>query len=89
MHDETNILPIQKHLQLHPSHVRQEAQYPSHPLQRTTTSDVPQASPETPALATTADMKANMRDKQTRIVSQHLAARDNIKILPTHLCARL
>ena len=33
LHDETNILPIQKHLQLHASsQVRQKAQYPSHPL---------------------------------------------------------
>ena len=36
LHDETNILPIQKHLQLHASQVRQEAQYPSHPLYRIT-----------------------------------------------------
>ena len=28
LHDETNILPIQKHLQLHASQVRQKAQYP-------------------------------------------------------------
>ena len=32
LHDKTNILPIQKHLQLHASQVRQKAQYPSHPL---------------------------------------------------------
>ena len=32
LHDETNILPIQKHLQLHASQVRQKAQYLSHPL---------------------------------------------------------
>ena len=32
LHDETNILPIQKHLQLHASQARQKAQYPSHPL---------------------------------------------------------
>ena len=30
LHDETNILPIQKHLQLHASQVRQKAQYPLH-----------------------------------------------------------
>ena len=32
LYGETNILPIQKHLQLHASQVRQKAQYPSHPL---------------------------------------------------------
>ena len=37
LHDETNILPIQKHLELHASQVRQKAQYPSHPLYRYTT----------------------------------------------------
>ena len=36
LHDETNILPIQKHLQLHTSQVRQKTQYPSHPLHRYT-----------------------------------------------------
>ena len=30
LRDETNILPIQKHLQLHASQVRQKAQYSSH-----------------------------------------------------------
>ena len=34
LHDETNISPIQKHLQLHASQVRQKAQNPSHPLYR-------------------------------------------------------
>ena len=37
LHDKTNIVPIQKHLQLHASQVRQKAQYPSHPLHRYTT----------------------------------------------------
>ena len=42
LHDETNILPIQKHLQLHASQVRQKAQYPSHPLYRYTTHNTSQ-----------------------------------------------
>ena len=33
---------------------------------------------------TTADIKANMRDIHTTIVSHHIAARDNNKILRTH-----
>ena len=37
-----------------------------------------------PCTVTTADIKANMRDIHTSIVSQHLAARDNKKILHTH-----
>ena len=63
LHDKTNILPIQKHLQLHASQVRQKAQYPSHPLYRytthntsqrlkkPTTSDIPQTSPQTHTLS--------------------------------------
>ena len=37
-----------------------------------------------PCTVTTADIKGNMRDIHTTIVSQHLAARDNNKILRTH-----
>ena len=37
-----------------------------------------------PCTVTTADIKANMHDIHTTIVSQHLAARDNNKILRTH-----
>ena len=39
--------------------------------------------PTDPCTVTTADIKANMRDIHTSIVSQHLAARDNNKILRT------
>ena len=39
--------------------------------------------PTDPCTVTTADIKANMRDIHTTIVSQHLAARDNNKILHT------
>ena len=42
LHDETNILPMQKHLQLHASQVRQKAQYPSHLLHRYTTHNTSQ-----------------------------------------------
>ena len=40
--------------------------------------------PTDPCTVTTADIKANMRDIHTTIVSQHLAAKDNNKILCTH-----
>ena len=99
LHDETNILPIQKHLRLHASQVRQKAQYPSHPLYIYTThntslrlmkpttfnnSRYTTNIPTDPCTVTTADIKANMHDIHTRILSQHLAARDNNKILRTH-----
>ena len=99
LHDETNILPIQKHLQLHASQIRQKAQYPSHPLYKYSTHNNSQRLkkpttfnnsryttniPTDPCTVTTADIKANMRDIHTTIVSQHLAARDNNKILRTH-----
>ena len=99
LHDETNILPIQKHLQLHASQIRQKAQYPLHPLYKYTTHHNSQRLmkpttfnnsryttniPTDPCTVTTADIKANMRDIHTTIVSQHLAARDNNKILCTH-----
>ena len=94
LHDETNILPV--HKQLHASKVRQRAQYPSHPLYRYTTHNTPQRLmkpttfnnpqyttniPTDQCTVTTADIKANMRDIHTSIVSQHLAAKDNNKIL--------
>ena len=97
LHDETNILPVQKHLHLHASQVRPKAQYPSHPLHRYTTHNTSQRlkkpttfnnsrykTPTDPCTVTTADIKANMCDIRTSIVSQHLAARDKNKILRTH-----
>ena len=91
--------PYRTHLQLHASQVRQKAQYPLHPLYRYTTHNTSQRlmKPTTfsNSLYTTniptelstvisADIKANMRDIHTSMVSQHLAARDNNKILRTH-----
>ena len=40
--------------------------------------------PTDPCTVTTADIKANMRDIHTSIVSQHFAARDNNTILRSH-----
>ena len=37
-----------------------------------------------PCTVTTTDIETNMRDIHTSIVSQHIAARDNNKILRTH-----
>ena len=36
LHDETNVLPIHQHLQLHASQIRQKAQHPTHPLHQLT-----------------------------------------------------
>ena len=36
LHDETNVLPIHQHLQLHASQIRQKAQHPTHPLHKMT-----------------------------------------------------
>ena len=38
MHDETLILPIHEHIQLHTSQYKQKTQHPSHNLQKYTTS---------------------------------------------------
>ena len=91
LHDETNILPIQKHLKLHASQVRQKAKYPSHNttqrLMNPTTFNNSRYTtniPTDPCTVTTANIKANMRGIHTSIVSQHLTARDNNKILRAH-----
>ena len=41
IHDETKILPIEKHLRLHSSLLRQKASHPDHPLHRLTTQPQP------------------------------------------------
>ena len=41
IHDETKILPIQKHLRLHSSQLRQKASHPDNPLHRLTTQPQP------------------------------------------------
>ena len=38
LHDETLILPIHEHIQLHTSQYKQKTQHPSHPLHKHTTS---------------------------------------------------
>ena len=94
LHDETNTLPMHKHLQLHASQVRHKAQNPPLSLYRYTTHYTSERlmKPSTlnnprytinittdPCIVTTAEIKANMRDMHTSIVSQHLAARGNNK----------
>ena len=95
LHDETNILPIHKCLQLHASqsdkeHNTQNIHYKGNTLQRlmkpTTFNNHRYTTniPTDPCTVTAAVIKANMCDIHTSIVSQHLAARNNNKILLTH-----
>ena len=100
MHDETLTLPIHEHMQLHASQYKQKTQHPSHPLHKHTTYfNIPRLKnttiiynghyttniPTDPHTVTTTDIKTNMRHIHTSIVSRHLAARGNNKILPTPL----
>ena len=55
----------------------------SHRLMKPTTFNISRYTTN-PCTVTTADIKANMRDINTSIDSQHLAARDNNKILRAH-----
>ena len=98
LHDETLILPIHEHLQLHVSQFKQKTQHPSHPLHKHTTYfNTPRFKnnifnngrytiniPTDPHTITT----TNMCHIQTSIVSRHLATRGNNKILhipPPHI----
>ena len=94
LHDETLILPIHDHLQLHASQYKQKRQHPSHPLHKHTKYF------NTPRLKNTifnngryttnihshtitTYIKTNMHHIHTSIVSRHLATRGNNKILLT------
>ena len=93
LHDETLILHIHEHLQLHASQYKQKTQHTSHPLHKHTTYfNTPRLKntifnngryttfPQTP---NTTDIKTNMCHIHTSIVSRHLATRGNNKILRT------
>ena len=97
MYDETPILHIHEHLQLHASQYKQKTQHPSHPLHRHTTYFItPRLSLTTAATQQTFPQyphnpynrhKTNMRHIHGSIVSRHLAIRGNNKILraPPHI----
>ena len=59
LHDETGVMPIHQHLQLHASQVRQKAQHPTHPLHKLT------IHPHTPRL------KRTNRIRQHQLHHQH------------------
>ena len=78
--DETLILPLQEHLQLHVSQYKHKTQHPSHPLHKHT------AYFNTPRLKHTIfnnGRYTNMCHIHTSIVSMHIATRGNNKILRT------
>ena len=97
LHDETLILPIHEHLQLHASQYKQKPQHPSHPLHKHTTYfNTPRLKnplqqrllhkniPADPHIVTTRDIKTNMCHIHSSIVvSRHLATQGNNKILRT------
>ena len=99
LHDETVILPIHEHIQLHASQYKQKIQHPSHSLHKHATYfNTPRRKntlfnncryitniPPDPHTVTTTDIKIkiNMRHIHTSIVSRHIATRGNIKILRT------
>ena len=98
LHDETLILPIHEHLQLHAERYKHKTQHPSHPLHKHKTyfntprlkNTIFNNGPYTttiltdPHTVTTTDIKTNMRHIHTSIVSRHLATRGSNKILRTH-----
>ena len=45
IHDETKILPLQEHLKLNASQIRQKAHHSSHPLQLSTHKQTPRYKP--------------------------------------------
>ena len=93
LHDETLILPIHEHMQLHASQFKQKAQPPSHPTQthnivhhsKSLKGILNNASytTNTPTDPQTTVIKANMHRIHKCFVSMHLATRGNNKILRT------
>ena len=95
LHDETLILPIHEHLQLHASQYKQKTQHHHTPytniLQHTkakkilslTTAATQQTSHRPPYNHYDNRHKTNMHHIHTSIVSMHLATRSNNKILRT------
>ena len=99
LHDQTLILPIHEHLQIHASRYKQKTQHQSHPHHKHTIYfNTPSLKniifnngryttniPTDPHTVTTTDIKTNMRYILTSIVFRHLATRNNNKILHTHI----
>ena len=95
--DETKILPIEKHLRLHSSQLRQKASHPDHPLHRLTTQPQPprlkkktifnnnqytlNIDPDPTHAIDENTIKQNMKTIHTTIVQDHLSNRPINKLL--------
>ena len=99
LHDETLILPIHEHLQLHASQYKQKTQHPSHPLLKHTTYFLTLQGlkhylkqwtlhnniPKDLRTVTTTDIKTNMRHIHTSIVSRNLGNNKILHTPPPHI----
>ena len=97
IHDKTKILPIEKHLRLHSSQLRQKASHPDHPLHRLTTQPQPprlkrktifnnnqytlNIDPDPTHAIDENTIKRNMKTIHTTIVQDHLNNRPINKLL--------
>ena len=99
LHDETNVLPIHQHLQLHASQIRQKAQHPTHPLHKLTIHPhTPRLKKQTtfnninyttnidthPDTVTQQQISANSTQIHTSIVQTHLMQRNHNKLIHQH-----
>ena len=97
LHNETLVLPLQNHLQLHASQIRQKSQNPSHPLHKLIQHENPKRQIKAtifqpnnsythiihtdPANVTSENIKQNLKTIHTSIVQKYLADRLPNKIL--------
>ena len=97
LHNETLVLPLQNHLQLQASQIRQKSQNPSHPLHKLIQLENPKRQIKAsifqpnnsythiiqtdPATVTPENIKQNLKTIHTAIVQKHLADRLPNKIL--------
>ena len=99
LNDETNVLPIHQHLQLHTSQIRQKAQPPTHPLHKLTIHPhTPRLKKQTtfnninyttnidtqPDTVTQQQISANSTQIHTSIVQTHLLQRNHNKLIHQH-----
>ena len=99
LHDETNVLPIHQHLQLHASQIRQKAQHPTHPLHKLTIHPhTPRLKKQTtfnntnyttnidthPDTVTQQQISVNSTQIHTSIVQSHLMQRNHNKLIHQH-----
>ena len=94
LHDETNVLPIHQHLQLHVSQIRQKTQHPTHPLHKLTIHPhTPRLKKQTtfytnidthPDTVTQQQISANSTQIPTSIVQTHLLQHNHNKLIHQH-----